>query len=252
MSHHIIEAENIHFTYPDGHQALHGVSFRITHGESVGVIGMNGAGKSTLLMLLMGILFADTGEIRIGHIKMSKQNLQDIRKRMGMVFQDPDDQLFMNTVYEDVAFGPRNSNLDEADVEKAVMRALEETGITALKDRAPYKLSAGEKRSAAIASVLSMEPDVLILDEPTSYLDPGARRRLIKLLAGFDHTKIITSHDLDMVLELCERTIIVHAGHVLIDGLTQDILRNEELLLSCGLEMPLSLQRCAACQLKQL
>ena len=151
----------MHFSYPDGHEAVKNISFTIHHGESVGIIGANGAGKSTLLMLLMGVLFPDGGEVLVGDVHVTKKTLPMIRQRLGMVFQDPDDQLFMTTVYDDVAFGPRNYKLDEKEVESRVTKALELVGISHLKDRAPFKLSGGEKRSAAIASVLSMEPDVL-------------------------------------------------------------------------------------------
>ncbi len=247
MSHHITEAKDIFYSYPDGHQAVKGISFRIHHGESVGIIGANGAGKSTLLMLLNGILSPSQGEVIIGEIKLNKSTLTMIRQRLGMVFQNPDDQLFLTTVYDDVAFGPRNLKLDEAQVEQRVTSALEQVGIVHLKDRAPFHLSAGEKRAAAIASVLSMSPDILILDEPTSSLDPRSRRRLMKILKGFEHTKIITSHDLDMVLELCPRTIIIKDGQIISDGQTKDILTNKKLMEEAGLEMPLSLQNCPVC-----
>jgi len=161
---------------------------------------------------------------------------------MGMVFQDPDDQLFMNTVYEDVAFGPRNFKLDEKEVEKRVTDALEVVGIPHLRERAPFKLSGGEKRSAAIATVLSMQPDILIMDEPTASLDPKARRRIINLLKSFEHTKIITSHDLDMVYEVCNRTIVLKDGCVAADGLTRDLLGDKVLMEACGLEVPLSIK----------
>jgi len=247
MSHHKIEVRNLHFSYPDGHKAIKNMSFSIYHGESVGIIGANGAGKSTLLMLLMGVYFPDGGEVLVGDVRVTKKTLPMIRQRLGMVFQDPDDQLFMTTVYEDVAFGPRNYKLEEEDVERRVMQALEKVGIPHLKDRAPYKLSGGEKRSAAIASVLSMQPDVLIMDEPTSGLDPKSRRRVIDLLKSFEHTKIITSHDLDMVLETCKRIIVIKKGEIAADGTAVDILSNEDLLNSCGLELPLSLQKCPVC-----
>lgn len=153
----------------------------------------------------------------------------------------------MTTVYDDVAFGPRNYKLEEKEVEKRVLQALELVGILHLKDRAPFKLSGGEKRAAAIASVLSMQPDILVMDEPTSALDPKSRRRLMKLLNSFEHTKIITSHDLDMVYELCTRTIVIKNGEVAADGATSEILVNAELLDACGLEMPLALQNCPVC-----
>ncbi|MFZ5595881.1 MAG: energy-coupling factor ABC transporter ATP-binding protein [Bacillota bacterium] len=247
MSHHKLEARAIHFTYPDGHEAIKDMSFSIHHGESVGVIGANGAGKSTLLMLLMGVLFPDRGEILVGDVHVTKKTLPVIRQRLGMVFQDPDDQLFMTTVYDDVAFGPRNYKLDENEVRARVEQALELVGIPHLKDRAPFKLSGGEKRAAAIASVLAMQPDVLIMDEPTAALDPKSRRRVMGLLQGFEHTKIITSHDLDMVLETCKRIIVIKDGRIAADGAAMDILTDGGLLDSCGLEIPLSLQNCPVC-----
>ena len=247
MSHHMTEVRDLYYVYPDGHKAINGMSFEIHHGESVGIIGANGAGKSTLLMLLMGVLFPCQGEVRVGEVLVTKKTLPVIRQRMGMVFQDPDDQLFMTTVYDDVAFGPRNYNLEEKEVEKRVLQALELVGILHLKDRAPFKLSGGEKRAAAIASVLSMQPDILVMDEPTSALDPKSRRRLMKLLDGFEHTKIITSHDLDMVYELCTRAIVIKNGEVAADGPTSEILVNAELMDACGLEMPLALQNCPVC-----
>ena len=247
MSHHKVEVRNLHFSYPDGHEALKDISFTIYHGESVGIIGANGAGKSTILMLLMGILFPDSGEVLVGDVHLTKKTLPMIRQRLGLVFQNPDDQLFMTNVYDDVAFGPRNYKLDEEDVNDRVMKALELVGISELKDRAPFKLSGGEKRAASIASVLSMEPDVLIMDEPTSALDPKARRRVIELLNSFKHTKIITSHDLDLVLETCKRVIVVENGKISADGASTEILTDRNLLDSCGLELPLSIQTCPIC-----
>ena len=247
MSHHTVEVRNLHFSYPDGHEALKDISFTIFHGESVGIIGVNGAGKSTILMLLMGILFPDSGEVLIGDVHLTKKTLPMIRQRVGMVFQNPDDQLFMTNIYDDVAFGPRNYKLDEKEVESRVMGALELVGISELKNRAPFRLSGGEKRAASIACVLSMQPDILIMDEPTSALDPKARRRVIGLLNSFTHTKIITSHDLDLVLETCQRVIVVKNGKITADGATNEILTNSELLDSCGLELPLSIQDCPIC-----
>ncbi len=247
MSHHITEVKDVHFIYPDGHKAINGMSFNILHGESVGIVGANGAGKSTLLMLLMGIIFPCQGEIRVGEVPVTKKTLPIVRQRMGMVFQDPDAQLFMPTVYDDVAFGPRNYKLDEKEVEKRVLQALEMVGIPHLKDRAPFRLSGGEKRAAAIASVLSMQPDILVMDEPTSALDPKSRRRLIELLKSFKHIKIITSHDLDMVYEVCTRTIVIKNGTIAADGPTSEILVNAKLMDSCGLEIPLALQGCPVC-----
>lgn len=247
MSHHKIEVRNVHFSYPDGHQAIKGMSFTLFHGDSVGIIGANGAGKSTLLMLLMGLLFPSQGEVMVGDVQVTKKTLPMIRQRLGMVFQDPDDQLFMTTVYEDVAFGPRNYGLEEPEVERRVNKALEMVGIPHLKNRASFKLSGGEKRAAAIATVLSMEPDVLIMDEPTSGLDPKSRRKVMDMLKGFIHTKIITSHDLDMVFDLCPRVIVIKDGMIAADGPACEILTDARLLDSCGLELPLSMQNCPNC-----
>ena len=242
MSHHIVETVDLHYAYPDGTEGLRGISFRITHGESVGIVGANGAGKSTLLQHLNGCLFPTSGSVRIGDAPLTKKTLPTIRRTVGMLFQDPDDQLFMPTVYDDVAFGPLNLNLPADEVERRSNEALAAVGIGHLKDRPPYKLSVGEKRAAAIASVLSLSPDILVMDEPSAGLDPKARRRLIELLRGFHHTKIIATHDLDLVLDLCPRTIIIADGKGLADGPTQEIFANDDLLAQGQLEKPLQMQ----------
>ncbi|SHI55444.1 cobalt/nickel transport system ATP-binding protein [Clostridium amylolyticum] len=247
MDNHKLEVKNLKFSYPGDYEAVKNISFTINAGESVGIIGANGAGKSTLLMLIMGIIFPEAGEILVGDVKVTKKTLPEIRKRLGMVLQNPDDQLFMTTVYDDVAFGPRNYKLDEKEVKHRVENSLELVGISHLKNRAPFKLSGGEKRNAAIASVLSMQPDILIMDEPTSALDPKSRRRVINLLNSFKQTKIITSHDLDMIFETCNRVIVIKEGEVPWDGPLEEILSNGDLLDSCGLEIPLSLQNCPIC-----
>jgi len=244
MSHHKIEARSLAFAYPDGHAAIQNLSFTVFHGEAVGIIGANGAGKSTLLLLLLGLLFPSSGEVLVGDVHVTPKTVAMIRQRLGLVFQDPDDQLFMTTVYDDVAFGPRNLRLDETEVAARVDAALDAVGIRHLKDRAPFKLSGGEKRAAAIATVLAMQPDVLIMDEPTAGLDPKSRRRVIQLLNSFAHTKIITSHDLDMIHDTCRRVIVIREGTVAADGPAADILRDAALLDACGLEMPLALQSC--------
>ena len=247
MSHHIIEARDLHYVYPDGTFALRGVSLRITHGESVAIIGANGAGKSTFLLHLNGYLTPTSGEIRIGDFPLTKATLPEIRRTVGMVFQDPDDQLFMPTVFDDVAFGPLNLGLPIPEVERRVVDALEQVGGTHLRNKPPYNLSGGEKKRVAIATVLSMSPDILVMDEPTNGLDPFSRRQLMALLKEFNHTKIFTSHDLDMVHELCERTIVLHNGEILADGNTTEIFQNEKLLSHCRLEKPLSMQGCPIC-----
>ena len=238
MSHHRIEMQQVQYAYPDGTLALQGVSFSITHGESVALIGGNGAGKSTLLLHLNGYLMPTHGNVRVGDIPVTKQTLATVRRTVGMVFQDPDDQLFMPTVYDDVAFGPLNLGLPLDEVENRVMAALTQVGLAHVKDKPPYRLSEGQKRSIAIATVLSMQPNILVMDEPSSNLDPKARRNLINLLKTFTHTKIIATHDLDMVLDVCERTIILHEGRIAADGVTREILQNEALLEATHLEKP--------------
>ena len=185
--------------------------------------------------------------MRIGDSPLTRENLKTVRRAVGMVFQDPDDQLFMPTVFDDVAFGPLNMGLPEEEVVNRVNEALETVGALHLKDRPPYRLSGGEKRSVAIATVLSMSPDILVMDEPTSNLDPKARRLLIELLKSFLHTKIIATHDLDMVMDLCERTIVLKDGLVIADGPTKEIMEDEELLASSSLEKPLSMRPCPVC-----
>jgi cobalt/nickel transport system ATP-binding protein len=247
MSHHIVEVKNLHHAYSDGTVALRDVSFRITHGESVAIIGANGAGKSTLLLHLNGYLAPTSGEIRIGDFPLTRTTLPEIRRTVGMVFQDPDDQLFMPTVHDDVAFGPLNLGLPDEETEQRVKNALNQVGAAHLANKPPYHLSGGEKKRVAIATVLSMSPDILVMDEPTSGLDPFARRQLMELLRDFHHTKIFTSHDLDMVIELCERTIVLHGGEIKADGPTLEIFGNEDLLTRCCLEKPPSMQGCPIC-----
>lgn len=243
MSHHIVEAKNVHFTYPDGTAGLAGISFRITHGESVALVGANGAGKSTLLMHLNGCLLPTEGVIHVGDFPVTKKTTAAIRRSVGMVFQDSDDQLFMPTVFEDVAFGPMNLGLAGNELQTIVLQALGRVGAEHLQDRPPFKLSVGEKRRVAIAAVLAMSPDILVMDEPSSSLDPRARRELIELLKTFKHTKIIATHDLDLALELCPRTIILGGGKIAADGPTKEIFTDDELLTKSRLERPLSLQQ---------
>jgi len=247
MSHHIVEVQDLKFTYPDHTPALNGITFRIEHGESVAIVGANGAGKSTLLLHLNGYLTPVEGKVRIGDYPLTKNTIQDVRRTVGMVFQDTDDQLFMSTVFDDVAFGPLNLGLPAEDVSERVQNALETVGVFHLKDRPSYRLSAGQKRRVAIASVLSMSPDILVMDEPSAGLDPRARTQLIDLLRSFKHSKIIATHDLDMVLDLCERTIIIHDGLVKADGPTNKIFMDDILLADCHLEKPLRMKNCPVC-----
>jgi cobalt/nickel transport system ATP-binding protein len=252
MSHHRVEVKDLEYSYPGGVEALRGISFTITHGESVGIVGANGAGKSTLLLHLIGALVPTKGLVRVGDYPLTKDTLAHIRKSVGMIFQNPDDQLFMPTVYDDVAFGPLNMGLPPEEVDIKVIQALETVGALHLKDRPPYKLSGGEKRAVTIASVLSMSPNILVMDEPSDALDPLARRRLINLLATFEHTKIIASHDLDLVLDLCGRTMVLHEGKLIADGPSTQIFRDESLLAQAHLEKPLRMQACPVCGGKSL
>lgn len=247
MSHHIVEVRNLRHVYSDGTVALNDVSFRLTHGESLAVIGANGAGKSTLLQHLNGYLIPASGEVRIGDIPVTKGTLPEIRHAVGMVFQDPDDQLFMPTVFDDVAFGPFNLGLSLKEVEERVKVALEQVSAAHLGSKPPYNLSGGEKKRVAIATVLSMNPSILVMDEPTNGLDPFARRQLMTILNSFQHTKIIASHDLDMIAATCKRVIILSQGMVRADGTPREIFNDEALLAECHLEKPLSLQGCPFC-----
>jgi cobalt/nickel transport system ATP-binding protein len=243
MSHHIVELKDIHFQYPDGTEALHGISFKVFHGESVGITGANGAGKTTLLLNLNGHLLPTSGEVSIGEIPLTKNTKQEIRKKVGFVFQRPDDQLFMPSVYEDVAFGPINLGLDPEKVNERVKSALQMVGCLHLMKRPPHRLSEGQKRAVAIAAVMAMNPDILVMDEPASNLDPKSRRQLINLLKGFHHTKIVASHDLDLILDVCERCIMIKDGKIVVDGPAEEVLTNEALLDENNLELPLSRQR---------
>ena len=242
MSHHLIEARDLAFAYPDSAPVLESVSFSLHHGEAVAIIGANGAGKSTLLHLLAGFLFAASGEVKIGHVRSSSRTVASLRRTLGFVFQNPDAQLFMPTVYDDVAFGPLNQGVAAADLPGVVARALESVGAGDLAARAPWQLSGGQKRAVAIAGVLAMEPDVLVLDEPSDGLDPRARRRLIELLRGFTHTRVIATHDLDLVLDVCSRVLVLGEGRVLANASPSAVFADAALLDRAGLEPPLSMQ----------
>ncbi|WKY49213.1 ABC transporter ATP-binding protein [Eubacteriaceae bacterium ES3] len=239
----VLEISDLCYSYPDGHQAIENISLKLTEGESVALVGANGAGKSSFFKLIIGIAEASAGTIKMDELLVEKKNHKILRERIGMVFQNPDDQLFMTKVYDDVAFGPRNQLLSEAEVDQKVMAALEQLDILHLKERMPHRLSGGEKRMIAIATVLSMEPELILFDEPSSFLDPKARRKVINTLKKLPMTKLIATHDLDMALEVCDRVVILNKGKIFADGAVKEILYNEKLLLEASLELPLGLQK---------
>ncbi len=244
MSHHYLEVRDLRYAYPDGTEALKGISFRLEHGEACALVGANGAGKSTMMLALTGLILPSGGSVDVGGTVLSKKTAGDVRRRIGFVFQDSEDQLFMPTVFDDVAFGPLNQGLSEPEVRKRVSEALAEVGAGHLEERPTYRLSGGEKRAAAIATVLAMLPDILILDEPGSGLDPYGRRLLVHMLRNFRHTRLIATHDLDLVLDVCPRTIVLHEGEVAADGPTAEIFRRPDLLERCRLEQPFRMQHC--------
>lgn len=243
MSHIHIDVENVCFSYEKNVPILDQITFHAHENDSIGIIGANGVGKSTLLKLLVGLNVNFEGSIRIEEIPVEAKTLPKIREKVGYVFQDSDSQLFMSTVGEDVAFAPRNYGLPAAEVERRVQEALMRTGITALRDKHTYKLSGGEKKLASIATILSMTPDIILMDEPSAALDPKNRRNLIRILNEFEHLKIITSHDLDFIWDTTSRTILMAEGRIIRDGKTEEILSDEALLDANGLELPLSLYR---------
>jgi cobalt/nickel transport system ATP-binding protein len=232
-----LAVENLSFHYPDGHPALKGVSLQISWREKVALVGPNGAGKSTLMLHLNGILGSDS-PIQVAGLPLSKANLPLIRAKVGLVFQNPDDQLFSPTVFEDVAFGPLHMGLPETEVRARVARALEQVRMSHYAERLSHHLSVGEKKRIAIATVLAMEPEILVLDEPSAGLDPRARRSLIILLRELPLTMLISTHDMLMVRELFPRMIIMDEGHVVADGPTELLMNDVDLLEAHGLERP--------------
>jgi cobalt/nickel transport system ATP-binding protein len=234
--HHTLEVRGLRYAYPDGRQALRGVDFLIAPGERVALVGPNGAGKSTLMLQLNGILRGQ-GDVIVAGRPLTEDTLSEIRGLVGLVFQDPDDQLFSPTVFEDVAFGPLYAGLSEGEVRARVQRALSAVGMQDAEARVPHHLSGGEKKRVAIATVLAMEPEVLLLDEPTAGLDPRARRGLIQLLAGLPQTMLAATHDMRLVEELFPRTIVLDEGLVSADGPTADLLASPNLLKAHGLEL---------------
>jgi cobalt/nickel transport system ATP-binding protein len=234
----LIELRDVRYTYPDGHVALDGISLAFGTGERVAVLGPNGAGKSTLCLHLNGILRPSSGQVRIGGTPVDDATLADVRRRVGVVFQDPDDMLFMPTVEQDIAFGPANLGLDRQEIATRVTQALDMVGMAEVRDRPPHHLSFGQRKRVAAAAVLAMRPDVLVLDEPSSNLDPRSRREFAELLAGLPQTLILVTHDLPYAWQLCDRAVIVDAGTVVADGPIDEILRDADLLAAHDLELP--------------
>jgi len=233
-----VHVQGLVYSYPDGSPALRGVDLDITAGERVAVLGPNGAGKTTLILHLNGILLPQAGEVAIGGMPVTKANFKEIRRRVGVVFQDPDDQLFMPTVRDDVAFGPANLGLPGEAVDARVQAALDAVGMDGSGGRPPHHLSFGQRRRVALATVLAMDPQILVLDEPTSNLDPAARRDLADILVTLPVTAVIVTHDLPYALELCPRSVIINDGVIVADGPTRDVLGDAELMAANRLELP--------------
>ncbi|WP_404382673.1 energy-coupling factor ABC transporter ATP-binding protein [Knoellia locipacati] len=238
MSTPVLDVRGLAFAYPDGHQALFGVDLHVHRGERVALLGPNGAGKTTLVLHLNGILEAGAGSVTISGMPVTRANHLEIRRRVGIVFQDPDDQLFMPTVRDDVAFGPANLGLRGDELDARVQRALTAVGMEELADRPPHHLSFGQRRRVAIATVLAMEPEILVLDEPSSNLDPASRRELGELVDSLDVTVLMVTHDLPFALQLCERSVVLSEGVVAADGPTRALLGDEVLLRTHRLELP--------------
>lgn len=243
----VVEFKHISFSYENREPVLKDVTLKINHGETIGIVGANGAGKSTLMKLITGLLMPTEGQVMVDGLAVISKNLKSIRKKVGYTFQDPDNQLFMPSVYEDVAFTARQEGKSEEDIKVIVMNALAEVGAEMLVDKASYKMSGGQKRVVTLATVIASEPDLLILDEPSVGLDPWSRRRLIRLLEDRSETKIIATHDMDMTLELCDRIIVLYDGEIQADDTPMNIFGNKQLLCDNHLELPLKLQGCPVC-----
>jgi cobalt/nickel transport system ATP-binding protein len=236
-----LEIKELAFAYPDGNQALYGVNLSVQQGERVALLGPNGAGKTTLVMHMNGIHSTSHGSIHVaGQLvdSKNKKSIKEIRAKVGIVFQDPDDQLFMPTVGEDVAFGPYNMGIRDDELDKVVTEALELVGMLEFKDRPPHHLSFGQRRRVAVATVLAMKPEILVLDEPSSNLDPASRRELADILRSLDITMVMVTHDLPYAYELCARSVILKGGVIVADGSTHEILTNSALLSANRLELP--------------
>ena len=233
-----LQVSGLAYAYPDGHQALFGVELTVARGERVALLGPNGAGKTTLVLHLNGILEAGAGSVTVAGLPVAGANLAEIRRRVGIVFQDPDDQLFMPTVREDVAFGPAAAGMRGAELAERVHRALDRVGVAEFADRPPHHLSFGQRRRVAVATVLAMEPEILVLDEPSSNLDPASRRELADILRSLDVTVLMVTHDLPYALELCPRSVVLSGGVIAADGGTQELLCDQELMREHRLELP--------------
>ena len=242
MSTPVIDIQGLGFTYPDGTVALVDIDLHIHRGERVALLGPNGAGKTTLILHMNGIHRPQTGDVAVSGLEVSQSNLLEIRRRVGIVFQDPDDQLFMPTVREDVEFGPRNLGLAGVELQQRVATALNALEVGDLAERAPNHLSYGQKRRVSIAGVMAMEPEILVLDEPTSNLDPASRHDLTEALLGLDVTQLIVTHDLLYALEVCPRSVIIDGGRIVADGQTAELLADEELLSAHRLALPRALK----------
>ena len=238
MSTPVLDVAGLAYAYPDGHQALFGVDLHVHQGERVALLGPNGAGKTTLVLHLNGILTAGEGTVSVSGLPVTKANLAEVRRRVGIVFQDPDDQLFMGSVREDVAFGLKNLGLRGAELDARVVAALEQVGMVDFIDRPPHHLSFGQRRRVAVATVLAMEPEVLVLDEPSSNLDPASRRELADILRSLDVTVLMVTHDLPYAFELCPRAVVLSDGVVVADGATRDVLTDDALMSAHRLELP--------------
>lgn len=238
----MVNLDHLTFSYDGNREVLSDISFHLKAGETVGLIGANGAGKSTLLKILTGLLTDYKGQAKLDGMDINKKNLAAVREKTGYVFQDSESQLFLSTVYEDVAFGPRNYGCSEAEVESRVMEALRQVHMEALRDGQIYRMSGGQKKLASIATILSMRPQIILLDEPSAALDPRNRKNLIRIIQKLEGTKVVASHDLDMILDICERTILIADGKIVRDGRTEEILGDEALLVEYGLELPLSVK----------
>jgi cobalt/nickel transport system ATP-binding protein len=234
----VLEVRGLAYAYPDGHQALYGVDLHVHRGERVALLGPNGAGKTTLVLHLNGILTAGAGTVNVSGLAVTRKNLQEVRRRVGVVFQDPDDQLFMPTVRDDVAFGPANLGVKGPALDERVRDALDKVGMVDYIDRPPHHLSYGQRRRVAVATVLAMEPEILVLDEPSSNLDPASRRELAEILQSLDVTVLMVTHDLPYALELCPRSVVLSDGVIVADGATYDVLTDDALMSAHRLELP--------------